>query len=232
MSTEDWTISTSYKISDICSHISGFLRSIKTLCANYSFPLKKQSKLFSIGSKYIYDILIWLCRAWFTLIPVLFAILHYFLWDWISLQNNQSIALVLEVMGGLLILESINSRSRVLDNKSLESLYIDWIHNRPRLKNHLNIQAKAQSATAGVDIDNSVILNTLEDKIEYLFQEISWLKTRASKLEHKSKEIDESLSEAQGSFRKLIKRLILDDLGRQIFGVMLLVYGSVLSFLI
>lgn len=199
----------------------------------------------------ILGILQWIAQAWFILVPLIFASIHLLI-SFICTKDlsffHQLVALVLKLIGGFLVLWSINSKNGTMLDKSLFDLFMDWIYACPLKSNSLVVQFQAEPATGSATVSNAEFRNsgnaeTIEEKLEYLQKQINYLKKDLNKevlqvrsqIAMNSKKIDTVVLQTQSSLNSVSKQLqsvSIGGLGRQIFGANLVIYGAIVSFLI
>lgn len=193
----------------------------------------------------------WISQAWFVLVPFLGAAIHLVI-TYVSTEDlyffHQIVALVLKLIGGFLILWSINAKNGIMSDKSLLDLFIDWLNACPLRPKSLSIEAQAGSATGHSTVLNAEFqscknADTVEEKLEYLQRQIDFLKEDLQKetmqvkkqIAMNSQKIDKVVSQTQKSFNSVSQQLhsiSVGGLGRQIFGVMLVIYGAIVNFLL
>ena len=197
----------------------------------------------------------WFFRAWPVLWLIPLATGHYLLINlpcfsssFLCVNNaevNKLISLILQILGGILILHSIDSNISLFKNKTIFSLIIGWFKAFPFIKREpIRIQAgvgeiKYEAHPAKIRLGRSS--ETLEEKIENLEQKISWLKedlddeTKYLKsqiqniYEHSSDKIA-VISKQNNDVNSKLEKVAVGGIKYQVLGVLLLVYGSVISY--
>lgn len=184
---------------------------------------------------------------WPILIPVILATFNYlgFLYipvDWEGI--NKVIPPVFQIIGGILILYSIDSNLGIAKNTSLYRVFVNYMKSFPLIKNHYTLEAG--SGTYNIighpaKIRVSGLTNTVEEKIIYLQKQIDWLKedlvcgvnninSKISAAEDRATESITELSTKLGSVENKITDLSIGGLKTQIFGVLLMIHGSAVSY--
>jgi hypothetical protein len=187
----------------------------------------------------------WLWRAW----PFL-ALLPVFAAHWVALfflpasaqMVHKVFGMVLQVIGGLLILYSINDNLGLLRRQSLLAAMVAWFKFPWRGKN-VTIQLSGVSA-AGVagsaSLSTRKPLTTLEERVEYLEstlaehrQEVAEGFTNARRsLEGAKSELHGRIDTTVGQVAELSQKVEHAAVGGfkfQGFGVLLAIYGAITS---
>lgn len=194
-------------------------------------------------------------KAWpvFAFIPILF--IHLLLMfspcfssEFLCYDNshiNKSIAFVMQLSGGLLILISIDSKIELFKNNSLIGMVKSWYEKRPWKK-----QEKPKGAESSISITMPSLQvnargyqepNTLEGKLELLQTKIDWINEDIKKnkkiTDEKLQSLESAVSQNNNTQSQQINNLKNDlvhaSIGGvkfQVFGVLLVFYSSVLSF--
>ena len=161
-------------------------------------------------------------------------------------QINKALALVLQVIGGLLVLYSIDSNLGLFEKGKLMTLGKRWLISHPFSKKEVhNVSAYASlsiNAATNVEFREHKVPATLEERVDLLFKHVDWLKEDLSKqkeqyekrvkdLETKLTEGQVSLSSSVNEIKKNLESVAIGGLKLQIFGVVLVIYGSLLSYI-
>ena len=160
-------------------------------------------------------------------------------------QINKTIAFIMQLSGGLLILVSIDSNIELFKNNSLLGMVKSWYKKRPW---------KKQEKPKGVEGSLSITLpglqvnargyqqpNTIEGKLELLQTKIDWInedikknqKVTNEKLQHLESAVSQNNNTQSQQISNLKNDLVQSSVGGvkfQVFGVLLVFYSSVLSF--
>lgn len=184
---------------------------------------------------------------WPVLIPVILATFHYLgfvhsLVDWVEI--NKIIPPVFQVVGGILILYSIDSNLGIANNTSLYSVLANYMRSFPLIKQHHTLEVDFPmhiftGLSPKVRISGST--NTLEEKVAYLQKQIEWLKedledelkvinTKMAKSENKTDGAINEIKTQLGSVENKVTDLSIGGLKTQIFGVLLMIYGAAVSY--
>ncbi len=189
----------------------------------------------------------WLLRAWPLLGMLLLLLFHLSLLEvFPSLSNeiNETVTLVVQIVGGLLVLYSIDTNIGVIRGGSLFADLKRYLREFPLIKHHyvLEVQGASHSVT-GSNIRLSVSRNpdTVEGRLDYLQEQIdavrSDLSEDISKVERQLREqnldterkVDEIASDVAQLSAK-VQKVSVGSIKTQLFGVMLLIYGAFVSY--
>lgn len=188
----------------------------------------------------------WLLRAW----PLL-ALPPAFLLHWLLLKSfpkdplvvNKIVGMLLQVIGGLLILYSINDNLGLFRRKSIPRAVADWfesfpISRKPVCANVSGIGSVIYSGTASVQA--SLVPSTIEERLATLEADIRTIRSEISTNEEAAhRQLHEAKEEIAGGLESTVNRI--DDLSKklematvggfktQAFGVLLALYGAVTS---
>lgn len=157
---------------------------------------------------------------------------------------NKATSLLTQLLGGLLILYSIDTNIGVINQKSLLAIFAAYFKEFPLIKRSitLNIQG-ALHATSSLEAKLTVGRNpkSIDEKIEYLQDQINDVKRdieqEAKKLneriERQSKYVGARIQETQSALRNLESKMDEVSIGGvkvQLFGVLLMVYGAIAGY--
>ena len=189
----------------------------------------------------------WLIRSWPILFPVILIGIHYYIVTQlnIDLKNiNKLISLCLQIFGGILVLYSIDSNLGVVSKNSISALIRDWFKACPLFVKSITIHvhpASTKETTFPVSVRIGGSGNTTEEHLAYLQEQINWLKEdqkehlkffkqRLAKAENKSATDASDLRSSLNSMSNKLAEISIGGIKLQIFGVILMVYGSVVSY--
>jgi len=205
-----------------------------------------------VVKKYI----IWINQAWpfFLLLPLILA--HYLLLTLPCLSNeflcysnasiNKSISFILQLLGGLLIVYSIDSNMGLFKNRSLISLGLAWVKRFPgRKPKHIQLKTvvcEQRTEVSPVSITTYKTPKTLEEKIDDLYKKLDEhrVETQKDKVNFQNQFETEKKFNQQNQasnsrllidMRNKLENISIGGLKLQLFGVNLLVYGAILSFI-
>lgn len=184
---------------------------------------------------------------WPVLVPCALASAHYVLVssteaDWST--ENKLVALVLQIVGGILVLYSIDSNLGITKNTSLAGMFLDYMKRFPLIKRSytLNVDSAHHEVTVHpAKLRVSGTYNTIEEKVAHLQKQIDWLK---EDMDDEVKHLKSMLAEAEakssgqitemrrsiGSVERKVTELSAGGIQTQIFGVLLMVHGAVAGY--
>lgn len=155
---------------------------------------------------------------------------------------NKSITLVTQLIGGLLILYSIDSNIGIIKQKSLLTLLANYFREFPLIKRSIILEGQVASmAITGVKGKIPFGRNnpqSVDEKIQYLQDQIDEVrrdfeqetKDINEKIDHQAKETKAKIQESRSVLRNLESKMDEVSTGGiklQLFGVLLMVYGAV-----
>lgn len=191
-------------------------------------------------------LLIWILRAWpvLALVPIAFAHAcahHLFPADPVIV--NKITGTVLQVVGGLIVLYSVNSNLGLFRGQHIGSVIIGWFRSFPFFrKPEMVIGSASCSIAITVNASGSVgrATNTIEEKIAELERQLAELRQNVHeniqtvnvRIGQVHTELSSALATNTATLNQLSSRLELATVGgfkQQAFGVLLAVYGAVTS---
>ncbi|MDO8890470.1 MAG: hypothetical protein Q7V00_01355 [Sulfurimicrobium sp.] len=156
---------------------------------------------------------------------------------------NKLTGTAMQVVGGLIVLYSIDSNLGLFRNQSLAATVIAWIRACPIFARSITLSADCTvSCNASASMSATVIraattieerLAALESRIEELRSEVA-IQHRAihSRIEDVRSELSSSIASNQSALRKFseqVERATVGGFKQQAFGVMLVIYGAITS---
>lgn len=159
-------------------------------------------------------------------------------------EINEIIALTMQLTGALLIIISIDSNIGLLKNNTLWGLVTTWYRQRPWLKTEKkSVEASINVTVSGMEANarGHKTPETLEEKIEVMEKKLEWLnedftknkKRTDKKLQNLESNINESINSQSKRIGQLKNTVIQSTIGGfklQVFGVLLVFYSSILSY--
>ncbi len=170
---------------------------------------------------------------------LIIGVLHIYLIKYLCLDAikvNKAVSLSLQIIGGLLILYSIDSNISTYRGGNIFSHFLGNLKKCPLFKQDLNYKGNSVSISLVGGKGDWSIAKTGND-IEYLQSQIDQLKRQfiAQAQEHDKKakeleiklraEISETSSEIE-SFKSKVVEANTNGLSFQVFGVLLMIYGG------
>lgn len=197
---------------------------------------------------YVRRLFLWVWRSWpvivvGVLVTIHVAVVNYYLCNIASI--NKSISLLLQICGGLLILYSIDSNIWVIKKNNLFGLFVKYIKEFPlKIKpstSNVHVPANAQNS---VSIDKKVILNhkNIDEKLKCLQNEVNELKNvierqrkyLSDKIDKIHRDLNNSVAETNVGLLEIKSQVAEVSIGGikvQLFGVLLMVYGSIVGYI-
>jgi hypothetical protein len=188
---------------------------------------------------------IWLLRAWPFIVISIIAIFHYEILKLCSQQGaiwfNKIMSAFTQVIGGLIVLSTVNAKLGLFKQKGLLIIFVDWLKSWPLFRHKTDISGQINvigpMTTVSMEGHVSPKCNTIEEKIEEAMRQIDDLRRivyrKESELLFKINETDNSLKQliarTQEDVNKLNGLLTKSTVGGiklQIFGVLLVIYGA------
>ena len=144
-----------------------------------------------------------------------------------------------QVVGGILILLAIDSNLKVVSNSSIKNSIIEWIKSFPLKPKaySLKVQSIAHSNSFGkARLSVTPKMSTLEDKVDFLFQEIKRLdedkreirkefSERVHKSEQKIAELEKSYNFQINEIKSKINEVAIGSIKLEVLGVLCIIYG-------
>lgn len=188
----------------------------------------------------------WLSKAWPFIAIILFASVHYNILRIVPLDTfkiiNKYVSSFAQIIGGLIVLFSINSNLGLFEQNNLFQLFLNWIKSFPLfqkfepISGHANFVMKAPSISS--EGHTGVVCKTVEEKIEeaqrqinelrnILYRKESELLTQIRGTEQSLKELIYKNQNDINALNGLVRKTTIGGINTQIFGVLLVVYGAV-----
>lgn len=190
----------------------------------------------------------WLFKAWSVLLFLVLVGIHVLLIEYLKFDptiTNKTISLLLQITGGLLVLYSIDSNLGVINGNRLYSLFTGWLKEFPILKRNFVIQIQGAShshSTGAARLTVKSNPQTIEEKLAYLQTQIDEIKEdigeQERELNNKITDLETlTVKEFQNSKSELhrleskIEDVSVGGIQMQLFGVLLMIYGSITGYL-
>ncbi len=190
----------------------------------------------------------WFLRAWAVLALVPFFAVHAIAlhaFPWQAAWVHKIVGLSLQLLGGLLILWSVNDNLGLFHKTSLAGTFMAWVRDFPTTRHHAILAATGMASSSGMAAALSVgrkTPTTLEERIselEVLLQELradlnAKVNDLATRVEVGKKELSALIHATDGKIASLSERVEKATVGGfklQALGVLLAIYGAVTSVL-
>jgi hypothetical protein len=189
----------------------------------------------------------WFWKAWPLHYLIIIGLIHYtFLKSFphaIS-EINSGISLLLQIIGGLLILYSIDSNTGVINNDNLIGIFKSYLKQFPPIHTYNTTQIKAAITQITTYPPKSRVImhpTSIEDKLAYLQEQIEDLrweneylqKSLSDQIKEQSVEIYKDISDIKVKLREnygKLEKVSVGSIKIQIFGVFLMLYGAIAGY--
>ena len=190
----------------------------------------------------------WLWRSWPLIVIAIIAVLHHTLRLHCNFSDEHltpAIALVCQVIGGLLVLYSIDSKIGIFNGNSLGQIFQTYLNQFPYKTQTMNLAGSIQGSskvTGDLEVSRTGKTNTIEGKIKYLQFQLDQLKAELNsqvtalkvEIEKNQEMVSEKIESAKENIQNVkgsLQAYASDDLKIQLFGLFLLFYGSITSYI-
>ncbi len=193
--------------------------------------------------RFLSALVFWLLRAWpfLALVPIAFA--HAYAHQFFppeTVMINKITGTVLQVVGGLIVLYSVNANLGLFREQHFGSIIIGWFRSFPLFRKSLTVNC---SGSASMAISGSArvsvrrVTNTVEEKITELERQLDEFRQHVNEdiqaANERIAQVHTGLSKAvatnMATLNQLSSRLELATVGgfkQQAFGVLLAIYGA------
>ncbi len=187
----------------------------------------------------------WIMKPWPLHMFPLAIYFHFYVID-VFPENieviNLWVSTIFQLVGGILILVAIDGNLNVISNSSIKNTILGWFREFPRKARHHSIEGggKFISLSGGkARLSFTPSMDTLDKKVEYLFQEIKRLDEQQNEVRkevheriHKSEKRILSIEKMHGQEIKEIKnklsKVLVGSVKVEVFGVLCVVYGLII----
>jgi hypothetical protein len=194
-------------------------------------------------------IVAWLMQGWPILAFLPLLAIHLLILElpwWTTESFNKLLALILQILGGLIILDSIDSNLGTFKQYGLLTLFKRWIKSFPHKREVIQIVSGGgvvRSVSSGEAHGSyKQTFANVEDTLKYLQDQIDGLQQKiVQDKKFMLKKIDETKNELQSENKKtideikslsgILENFAIGSIKQQLFGFMLLIYSAVLGFL-
>ena len=185
----------------------------------------------------------WLLRAWpvLALVPIAFA--HAYAHQFFSTETvmvNKITGTALQVVGGLIVLYSVNANLGLFREQHFGNIIIGWFRSFPLFRKSVTINC---SGSASIAISGSArisarrVTNTVEEKIAELERQLDEFRQHVNediqaanaRIAQVHIELSNAVAMNTTTLNQLSSRLELATVGgfkQQAFGVLLAIYGA------
>lgn len=160
-----------------------------------------------------------------------------------TVMVNKLTGAAMQVVGGLIVLYSVDSNLGLFRNQNLVTTIITWFHECPVFARTVTLSGSAVvSCSASASMSARVIrtATTIEEQLAELERRIEEFRTEVagqhraiySRLEDVKSELSTSIASNQSELYKLsekVEKATVGGIKQQAFGVMLVIYGAGVS---
>lgn len=192
-------------------------------------------------------LLSWTWRAWPVLVIVLVVCGHLILRNYFPEDAeciNKTASLVAQLIGGLIILYSIDSNIGIMNQKSLLSMLKSYFEEFPLIKRSVVIELRGLEVKLSGGMGKVIIgrnPQTIDEKIQYLQEQIDQIKLDIEqeskelnkKIEQQSGEMNAHIQDARSALKNIKSKMAEVSTGGvkvQLFGVLLMGFGAIAGF--
>ena len=199
-------------------------------------------------------ILKWIWKGWPVLIWAVIIISHQIsshlpcielLPCWSNQQVDKALSFSLNLIGGLLVLYSIDSNLGLFRQGGIAALFVKWLKSFPMIKGEpITISPNSITHTTSVGTPRIEITKspeTIEELYKYTKEQVAFLKCDSKEQRKYTAQQIDSLSKKVSSqnakfykdlsgINQQLRSVAIGGFKTQLFGVLLVIYGSYLSF--
>jgi hypothetical protein len=193
------------------------------------------------------QIIRWLLKAWPLLVVVTIGLVHYLIYFQFyknAEYTNKIVGAVLQLIGGIIVLYSINDNMGLIKRETLWSAVVSWAKSSPLFKKSVTININGvespDSFVGNVTVTVKRRGNTINEKIEALEKEVAECRKLIivqenvfnEKISNIQANLDSSISQNNREIqnvKKLLDDSVVGSIKLQIFGVLLVIYGAFLG---
>ena len=187
----------------------------------------------------------WLLKAWPFIIVFCISVIHHKVLTLClpdtAEKTNQVISAFMQIVGGLIVLSTINSNLGLFGKDSLLSKPVKWLKSFPLFRKSKVVTGSAHitspMVTCSAEGHSNRVCNTIEEKLEETQRQIDEIRKilyrKESELLSKINEVEKKLLDPIYKNQKdintlngLLAKTTLGSLNTQVFGVLLVIYGA------
>jgi len=190
----------------------------------------------------------WFLRSWPVLIPAIFIALHCVAINYCFASPekvNKFFAFALQLLGGFIILYSIDSTIGIVHKSNILKAVKKWFSDIPLFKKtstQTTVLGRVSSKETLSSLRTYSTPRTIEEKISHLQTQVDWIKEDLGK---QKKSLQQSISKLEkASFKEIenikfqllnlendFKEMSVGGFKLQIMGVFFIVHGSISSYI-
>lgn len=189
---------------------------------------------------------IWFSRAWPVFVMTALAYAHWNALTCFPAETalvNKLTGTAMQVVGGLIVLYSVDSNLGLFRNQSLMATVIAWFRECPIFVRSITISASATSSCRTSSSASATVIRaatTIEERLAVLEGQFEELRSEVvtqhraihTRIEEVKSELSTLIASNQSALHKLseqVERATVGGFKQQAFGVMLVIYGAVTS---
>lgn len=191
-------------------------------------------------------LVVWLWRAWPIIVMLFLVGLHLTALAKFQVHSatvNKVAGTIMQIVGGLIILHSVDSNLGIFRNQSLVRVVIAWFRDFPLFKRTLSLSANLSASMSASGTLSTLVkraATTVEERLAEAERQIEELRAdlRAkhqaleARIEKVKTDLSASIISNQTDLKRLaeqIEKATVGSFKQQAFGVMLAVYGAATS---
>jgi chromosome segregation ATPase len=189
---------------------------------------------------------IWFLRAWPVLAMALIGCAHVFAITQFPSETvfvNKLTGTFLQIVGGLIVLHSVDANLGLFRNHSLATAVVAWLRECPIFVRNVTISgsgAAACAASGSATVTVTRAATTIEERVAEVERRLDELRSEVTaqnsaihtRIEEVKSELSSSISSNQAALNKLseqVEKATVGGFKQQAFGVMLVIYGATTS---
>jgi hypothetical protein len=195
---------------------------------------------------YAHRLMKWILRAWPVLLFALVVAVHLLIMMNITGPKdfaNRIAGMALQIVGGLIVLASINANLGLFRRQNLFSAFKVWISEFPQLRIHHVIHTASGHIKLGgarASISAYIAGGSVEERLASLQRQVDATNARIASLEKEQEErmqamnasLTNSIASAKSELSELASKVEAATVGgfkQQLFGVLIALYGAIIS---
>jgi hypothetical protein len=196
---------------------------------------------------YLARLVAWVWRAWPLILVAAVALLH--LAAYLAVPDHRTFVskltgTLLQIAGGLIVLHSLDGNLGLFKQQNLLSVFLRWTQEFPRFRRHsVSMSGVAMVGTFSIAGDLTVgqrTTTTIEERVAELERKLkeesdklrALEKSTQGRLESLKIELSQTIAAVDNGLRDLadkVESAAIGGLKQQLFGVLLAIYGAVVS---
>ncbi len=189
---------------------------------------------------------IWFVQAWPFIAITVVALFHYYVISYFQEDTGEHInklfSALMQIIGGLIVLFTINSNLGLFENKGLVAMAISWLRSCPLIKtdkpNIGTMSGELPISQMSAEGHTTSKYENIDEQLQELHKQLNEVRDLVYRKERELKsyihdqttELKKDISGNQIEIHKvkgLMHRTIVGGIQWQLFGVFLVIYGAV-----